>query len=344
VSAAAKPINTVRKSEQLRASVIDLAGRRLLISQLAGSEQEGDLRLPANCNGYGRIHHFKQETSKGWPLNPLPIGPACKALGLAVPPMMTAQVFQNAACAWRCWYCFVPYNLLAADPKRSAWFTPEELVRLYRAEQERPKIIDLSGGTPDLVPEWTLWMMEALASAGLDQETFLWTDDNLSTRYLFEKLTPAEISRMATYQNYGRVCCFKGYDAASFAFNTRAAEQDFDGQLAIMGEVLAIGFDVYGYITLTGPTADGLPSAMDRFFDRLQDIDPNLPLRIVPLEIREFSPVISRMTAERRHSLVVQDEAIVEWNAQIQRRFDEKLRSLDIANVPIRARGGAGSS
>jgi organic radical activating enzyme len=102
---------------------------------------------------------------------------------------MEAQVFQNAACAWRCWYCFVPYNLLNADPKRSAWLSAEELVALYKHDEQRPQIIDLSGGSPDLVPEWVPWMMQALSSAGLDRATYLWSDDNLSTRYLFEKLS-----------------------------------------------------------------------------------------------------------------------------------------------------------
>src|ERR1035437_1378640 len=121
-----------------------------------------------------------QPTSPVCPTNPLPIAPACKALGLDPPSVMTAQVFQNAACAWRCWFCFVPYNLLSADPKRGEWLTAEDLVQLYRKEPECPFVIDLSGGSPDLVPEWTPWMMRALADAGLDSSTYLWTDDNLS--------------------------------------------------------------------------------------------------------------------------------------------------------------------
>ena len=76
---------------------------------------------------------------------------------------MTALVFQNAACAWRCWYCFVPEDLLKADPNRSAWFTAAELVELYRQIPDAPRIIDLSGGSPDLVPG-----MDALDDAGAD--------------------------------------------------------------------------------------------------------------------------------------------------------------------------------
>src|SRR4051812_27444967 len=102
---AAKPIDTLRFAERLRARAIDVANRRVLISRLAGSGQEVDFTVPVNCNGYGRVRHFRLATAEGWPPNALPIVPACHALGIApTPELMTALVFQNAACAWRCWY------------------------------------------------------------------------------------------------------------------------------------------------------------------------------------------------------------------------------------------------
>lgn len=341
MTAPVKPIDTAKMSEHLRGRAIDISARKLLISRLAGSDQESDLTIPSNCNGYGRIRHFRQQTSDGWPTNPLPIVPACRALGLDPPPVMTAQVFQNAACAWRCWYCFVPYNLLSADPDRSEWLTADDLVQLYRNEAERPLVIDLTGGSPDLVPEWTPWMMRALADAGLDFDTFLWTDDNLSTTYLFDKLGRAELDRMRAYRNFGRVCCFKGYDARSFAFNTRAAEADFETQFEIMRRLLELGLDIYGYVTFTSPTDDGVDDAMARFVDRLQALDPNLPLRVVPLEIREFSPVTPRMDALRQQSLAVQQKAIAAWTGELERRYGHDLRALDIVSVPLSRNRGA---
>lgn len=334
-------INTEQFSEQLRARTIDTSARRVLISRLGGSDQEGDLQLPANCGGFGRVRHFKIATAPGWPANPLPIVPACAALGLPVLEVMTAQVFQNAACAWRCWYCFVPYNLLKADPARSEWFTAEQLVSLYTAEEGRPLIIDLSGGSPDLVPEWTVWMMEALELAGLAASTFLWTDDNLSTRYLFDKLKRHELDRLSGYRNYGRVCCFKGFDAASFSFNTRAAQSDFEKQFMIMRQLLELGLDVYGYITLTGPDPVGVEAKVNALFDRLQALDVNLPLRIVPLEIRAFSPMETRMKDLHHASLEVQTKAIAAWNESIARRFDPAARATAISSVPLGAHGGS---
>jgi uncharacterized Fe-S cluster-containing radical SAM superfamily protein len=254
--------------------------------------------------------------------------------------MMTALVFQNAACAWRCWYCFVPDELLKADPNRSAWFTAAELVNLYRQIPDAPRIIDLSGGSPDLVPEWTPWMMRALKNAGLAETTYLWTDDNLSTSYLFEALAPADLALLRSYRNYGRVCCVKGFDARSFAFNTRAAPQDYERQFEVLRRVLDLGLDVYGYVTLTSPHEDGVSQGVADLMDRLQAVDRHLPLRVVPLRIQVFTPVAQRLARSkaRETSLAVQEEAIAAWTGELERRFSPDLRALQICDVPLRAR------
>lgn len=341
MTGAAKPIDTISFAAQLRARAIDVDGGRVLISRLSGSGQEIDLTLPANCNGYGRVRHFRMATDEGWPANPLPIAPACRALGIApVPEMMTALVFQNAACAWRCWYCFVPEELLKANPERSAWFKADELVALYRQIPDAPKIIDLSGGSPDLVPEWTPWMMCALADAGLADSTYLWTDDNLSTTYLFDALSRDELARVQDYRNYGRVCCVKGFDARSFAFNTRAAPDDYDRQFEVLRRVLGLGLDVYGYVTLTSPHEDGVSQGVADLVDRLQAIDPNFPLRVIPLRIQIFTPVEQRLARDdaRERSLAVQEQAIAAWTHELERRFPAELRALSICDVPLRTR------
>ena len=335
--APAKSIDTAQFAARLRQRAIDVPNRRLLISRLAGSEQEEDLSAPVNCGGYGRVRHFKLATAAGWPRNPLPILPACRALGIPVPEVMRAQVFQNAACAWRCWYCFVPYNLLSADKRVSDWLSPDRLVELYGAEPDRPVVIDLSGGSPDLVPEWTPWMMESLRAAGLADTTYLWTDDNLSTTYLFDELSSQQIDLLRSYRNYGRVCCFKGYDSRSFAFNTRAAPGDFEKQFEVMQRLLALGLDIYGYVTLTSPHADRIEEGVKSLVDRMQALDTNLPLRVVPLQIRMFAPVGARIAADdtRERAMEIQEDAITVWNDELRRRFPDDLRAGDIAAVPL---------
>jgi hypothetical protein len=212
------------------------------------------------------------------------------------------------------------------------------LVALYKAEPDRPKVLDLSGGSPDLVPEWIPWMMEALVDAGIADETYLWSDDNLSTTYLFDELSESQLNTIRHYPMYGRVGCFKGFDEESFVFNTGAAAADFSRQFEIMRKLLDLGIDVYAYVTLTTANADGLSDRMAHFVDQLQALDANLPLRTIPLEIRVFSPVGPRMDDARRRAIVHQNLAVAAWNQELSRRYTLTLREQPIAEVPLQSR------
>ena len=312
--------------------------RELLIARIEGSEQAGDLTVPPNCGGYGRIRHFRlhQRSSLGrWMPNPLPITPACYALRLPLTSELRAQAFQNAACNWRCWYCYVPFNLLAADERRAAWLTADELVERYARLSERPRIIDLTGGQPDLVPEWVPWTMRALERQGLAQEVYLWSDDNLSNDYFWKYLSTADVETVASWPNYGRVCCFKGFDAASFSFNTAASGALFERQFELFRRLLELGLDLYAYVTLTTPDRDSIAQGVPRFMDRLQNIDPNLPLRTVPLEVQVFTPVRRRLTNARTAALEHQYRALEAFNLEVEQRFSSEMRALPISEVPL---------
>jgi uncharacterized Fe-S cluster-containing radical SAM superfamily protein len=332
-------INTDEFSTNLRAKAIDMAGRRLLITSFSGSKQEKDLTVPANCNGLGRVRHFRRQTTDGWPTNSLPIDPASHALGLSPGSMLRAQVFQNSVCNWRCWYCFVDFNLLAGNEKYSRWVTADELVELYLAEEDPPPMIDLTGGQPDLTPEWVPWMMDALDRRGLRDKVYLWSDDNLSNDYFWQFLDEPTQAKIAEYPKYGRVCCFKGYNRESFAFNTMAAPELFDRQFILMRRLSELGLDLYAYVTLTTPDATHVATDMRTFLDRLQEIDPNLPLRTIPLEIKVFTPMGPRLTAERTRSMELQQQAIVCWQEELRARFSLVQRERPIWAVPLRHRG-----
>jgi hypothetical protein len=131
---ATRLIDTDRNDAKLRLRVVGIQRRRILVSRIAGSAQERDLSAPPNCDGYGRIRHFRRAQLAGWPDNPLPMRPASRWLGIQEPGMIQGQVFQLAACAWRCWYCYVPYALLSAAPTQSDWKSADELFDMYAAE------------------------------------------------------------------------------------------------------------------------------------------------------------------------------------------------------------------
>jgi len=336
------PVDTEGLGAKYRAATLDLLNRRILVTDLRGTEQERDLSEPPNCEGVGRIRHFRRATSKGWPANPLPIDPALSRLGLPASDSIDAQVFQNAACNWRCWYCFVPYELLSANPSHSVWLSASELIGRYVRHSRRPTVIDLSGGQPELTPEWIPWVMDALVEHSLQDSVYLWSDDNLSCDYFWRYLSSAQQERIVNCRLYGRVACFKGFDRTSFAFNTRADGSWFDRQFELMGRLVHSGMDTYAYATFTTPHGEGIKDAMQRFVDRLQEIDANLPLRTVPLEIQHFSPLSNRVTLAHEGAFRNQWKAVHAWKEEIENRYSADSRSTPIDRVPLRHLSMAG--
>lgn len=330
-------IDTAKLSTGYRRKAVDLEAQRILITDFRGSDQSKDFTDSPNCGGFGRVRRFRRRSgSPSWPLNPLPIDPACRALGLEPTDEIRAQVFQNAVCNWRCWYCFVDFDLLSGDRKRSAFLSAAELVDRYLTEADCPCMIDLTGGQPDLTPEWVPWMIRALKNRGVDQRVYLWSDDNLSNDYFWRFLNDDDRAEIATFNMYGRVCCFKGFDETSFAFNTQASSDLFSQQFSLFGRLVELGIDMYGYVTLTSPVANGLRDKIAAFVDRLQAVHPNLPLRIVPLEVRSFTPVRARMTPLTEKAIDIQHEAICYWKEELGRRFSCSELALNITDVQIR--------
>jgi uncharacterized Fe-S cluster-containing radical SAM superfamily protein len=330
-----KVIDGQALSIRYRERLVDVANRKILISRIAGSGQESDLSEPPNARGLGRIRHFHRGGSARWGSNPLPLDPARSRLGLPSTDVITSQVYQNAACNWRCWYCYVPFDMLAARANKSEWVAVADLVEEYATLPVVPPVLDLSGGQPELTPEWILWTMDELEARGLDRKTYLWSDDNLSNDYFWKCLTAGDRHRIAQYRNYGKVGCFKGFDSASFAFNTSADPVEYERQFELFERYLAENLDIYAYVTLTHPgCVPSIDTAMEKFVDRLQGINKYLPLRTVPLEIAEFGPVTGRLDHARRLAMgQLQYEAYSSWERQIKTRFSEAERSLPIQEV-----------
>jgi uncharacterized Fe-S cluster-containing radical SAM superfamily protein len=280
------PINTGASSARYRSLLIEHSARRIRITNYKGTEQEQDLSESPNCGGFGRIRHFSRHTSDGWVPNPLPIDPALRAFGAEGLDTLRAQVFQNAACNWRCWYCYVPFDLLSANPTYSDWLTAGEMLDMFLAQKDRPTVIDLSGGEPGLTPEWIYWVLEELHSRGLEHDFYVWSDDNLSADYFWTHLSEAQRERITTFSNYGRVGCFKGIDQESFAYNTGASPEGFGVQFELMRRLIQTGMDVYGYVTFTTASTQDVRERVSRFVDRLQEVNAYLPLRMVTLQVR----------------------------------------------------------
>jgi uncharacterized Fe-S cluster-containing radical SAM superfamily protein len=240
--------------------------------------------------------------------------------------MVRAQVFQIAACNLRCWYCFVPYNLLDANIRHSSWLSAANLIDFYIEQPDPPLVIDLSGGNPELVPEWVPWMMRELIIRNLEQKVYLWSDDNLTTDCLWRFLSDEDLELITSYKNYSRVCCFKGFDAQSFAFNTHADQALFNQQFDLMRRLISLRIDIYAYVTFTTLSLENISDKIKEFIDRLQKIDQNLPLRTIPLKIQEFTPVKNRLLSYAQEAIQNQFIVAEAWCKELDLRYSSQER------------------
>lgn len=322
-----------------REDYIDLKNKKILISKIVGSEQEQDLSEKPTCNGYARIHHFKRAVLN-WVDDPLPIDPANRFFKIKDnQPQINVQVFQLAYCNMNCWYCFVPDNLKEVQKNCSKWFSCKEMVDELEKFCKDKTVIDLSGGNPELTPEWPLWLARELKSRKLDRKYYIWSDDTLSTQSMFNFLTEDEILELASYKNYGKVCCFKGFDEDSYVYNSGLVKDNYNNQFAILKKYIDYGFDVYGYITLTTENTEDLELKISRFIDRLQkEVSYYFPLRIIPLKIFQFSPTKGRIQKNPNSKIAInnQDLILKKWIQEIKKRYTDSEINQNICDIKIR--------
>jgi len=222
-----------------------------------------------------------------------------------------------------------------ASRKHSEFKTADELLLLFLAEPKRPKLIDLSGGQPDIIPEWPVRMMEALKRKNLDDQYFLWVDDNLSVYFPWEFLSDNDFTLMRTYKNFARVGCFKGFSGESFQENTRARPELLTRQIDIISRWVKLGVDTYGYITLTTSSLNGMRGSLRAFMNSVQNkVGHFFLLRTIPLEILKFTPTTARMRDAERKAMENQYSVLAAWMDEIDDRFSSKERNLPIYCVP----------
>lgn len=320
--------------EVLRKQIIDVENKSVKLTKFVGLNECLDNNCHANCRGLGRIRKYKkfslfldnQEKTQ-------------KRLLRGVDPLIgdfETQVFQILGCNMRCWYCFVDDCVLAATADSGEWVTISDMIELFLQENQSPYIIDLSGGQPDLAPEWCLWVMEELEKRDLRDNVYVWIDDNLATMHVMEKyLTQDQILYMANYPKHSRACCFKGYNELTYRFNVRNKCSTLEEQINNFGKLYNYGFDIYAYITLTGPRGSANRKDMELFIDRIQDIHPQLPLRLIPLKIKEFEETTRRMNKLYMEAFVEQYQAYDIWTTIMGERYTKEELAIPYEKVEI---------
>lgn len=319
-------IDSDRFAFKLRKTLVDIAEQKVLVARIDGALQARDRYTLTNLAGLGRVREFtgfsmhlsKVRAKDGKPIPLLRGHPAASPV--------RSQVFQLAGCNWRCWYCYVDNELLAGKVSAGIYMSAAEMIETYLSLSNPPTAIDLSGGQPDLVPEWTFWVLEEIDRRGLRGDVLVWQDDNLSSEMLWSVLSEEQINYMAHFEGHSRVGCFKGFDELSFSYNTLAPQLMYGRQFELLARLLRHGYDVYAYATFTSPPAHCTKARMSQFVDDLQRIHPLLPLRTIPLRVRSFSATAARIGADHEASIAEQQRAGEFWDQILTERFS--LREL----------------
>lgn len=295
---------------------------KLLMTKFNNSIQETDITTPTNCDGFGRVHHFKYFKNKRWMSNPLPAVAVKENFNsqINVKSTIEVEVFQLSVCNFNCWYCFVDKKLREGNKEFSSFVSPRELLIMCNRDNV-PNVISLSGGQPDIVPEYQLYFLRDREYLELDNKYFLWSDDNLSSDMLWKWLTDKDIEYMIGRPNYVRVGCLKGFDKESFSFNTGASPELFENQIQILKRLVNTGFKQYGYITLTTNDLNNVKDKVRYLFDKIQnDIGEDFLLKLIPLEIFKYN--VNKDSIIEKY-LLSQYEVIDIWKDELLNRFSK---------------------
>ena len=102
-----------------------------------------------------------------------------------------------------------------------------------------------------------------------------------------------------------------------------------------MERLLGLGIDFYAYVTFTTGSSSDIERRIREFVDRLQSLHQNLPLRTVPLEIRVFTPVKSRLDSLKEEALKNQYVAVDVWRRELENRYTADERAHNIADIAL---------
>ena len=231
----------------------------------------------------------------------------------------TTTAVQLLGCEWRCWYCYVdPINLAKSSP-HAVELSFAEILNMI--SQIQPNILDISGGQPDLIPEWLHACHTRVTSPQFTGKVNIRSEDNLNNDFLWRFLDKRDVERLAASATYTRIGCFKGFDDASVR-NVVGKFGSCARQLQIAEGLIKSGFEPYYYATFSPESSENLHSRLEQFLNSLRAIEDWLPLRVVPLRLREPSYVgVGRSFSERRLQLNTIANDI--WFNLISEKFGE---------------------
>lgn len=269
----------------IRDSVYKASDGSALFANLLNTKEATDSYHEVNHEGFGRIRNFKHflfhiETDVMERRKFLRLNEVGKWSN-----QFQSQVFQIGVCPLRCRYCFVDKENLDGTNPQSAFLKPVDVIQMFLESWPNIRNLDISGGSPDLCPEFLFKLLSEIERVDLKGRITIWVESNLDVNY-YSKMSKNVIEYIATFPNFHLLCSLKGWDSTSVTYNTRNM-MSFDQQLEGLRFFCQHHFPLSVYLVFIGhKIADSKEVAS--LYSQLKHISFELPERCIPLYIKKF--------------------------------------------------------
>lgn len=246
--------------------------------------------------------------------------------------ILTMQV---SPCSFMCWFCYVDRAL--REGKIGTWISSEELLKSFlkerdkfheKGEIQKGNVLRISGGEPFIAPELHYECLNMLEEMGLDKKIFVWTETNISP--FFQDQTNGhmyvenwiDLQELNNFNNYVIHPCLHGVNESNLSENSQIegkyVHKLFDG----IERMIELHFDIY-------PTFGSNltpPNSVEELFDKLHEINGNLPIRIALIDFKfYYSQVLSRMKNDvgsfMKEKIYTKEFVINKWDELMKRKY-----------------------
>lgn len=191
--------------------------------------------------------------------------------------------FEVSLCNQRCWYCFQEDKKIHKT-SNTEFLSPEQILDKFislRKEEEELNSLRISGGEPGIYPDLWVKLLELAEERGLESEIGIWSETNCTSgisedgKSLMEEWSDGRLNQLGEYDNFYLHPCIHGITPQNFYDNTRADPSIFEEIFNTLEILIENGVDIYP--TIAGNLSP--PEALRGFFERIDDIHENLPLK-----------------------------------------------------------------
>ncbi len=220
-------------------------------------------------------------------------------------------IYQLKACNLHCPWCYVDdSNKNGKEGNNARFFSIPEITDFFEGERKKQPLHNFrpSGGEPTLAVEQWLESLKEIEKRGLNREVYIQGDTNLTTGHFIEYLEDKKevennlLEKIASYDNFGVLCSFKGNDTVSFWEATGGDPEFHQEQLYTLKKFVKAGIDCYPFIY------DANPETLGKFMEKgAKILGDGFYLKTWILPLKLYGPEKERLKTQGKNPELYQN-------------------------------------